>query len=396
VPARRRVGPVILGSLAALAPLSIDLYLPALPQLGDDLHASTSAVQLTLTACLLGLGIGQLVAGPLADTVGRRPPLLVGLAGFVVSSALCALAPNVAVLCLLRFLQGATGSAGLVIGRAVVRDVYGPAATRMFALLLLVTGVAPVVAPLIGAQALRVTDWRGMFVVLAGLGAILLAATAGGLRESLAPEERRPGGLRETATSLRQLAADRLFMAHVGAFALAFGALFGYIAASPFVLEDLHGVSPQLFSVIFAANAACLIVAAQVVGHLADRVAPARLMGLGIGLLAVGAVILVVAAAAGGLALLLTGTVAVSVANGIVVPTATALAMAGHGAVAGAASAILGLTQFAVAAVVAPLVGVAGDDTALPMALVIAACAAGTLLAGRVASSALPPAPSAS
>ena len=284
---------VILGSLTALAPLAIDLYLPALPALGDDLGASTSLVQLTLTACVVGLGVGQLVAGPLADRYGRRPPLLVGLAGFAVSSGVCALAPTVEILVGLRFVQGATGAAGLVIARAVVRDVYGPAATRIFAALLLVTGLAPVVAPIVGAQMLHFTTWRGTFVVLLGLGVALLVATWLGLGESLAPDQRRADGLRATLVTLRGLVADRSFMPYVACFALTFGAFFAYISASPFVLEDIHGVSPQVFSAIFAVNSAALIGAAQVAGHVSGRlVEPHRLLYGGVGLVAISAVAL--------------------------------------------------------------------------------------------------------
>jgi DHA1 family bicyclomycin/chloramphenicol resistance-like MFS transporter len=376
---------VILGSLTALAPLSIDLYLPALPALGDDLGASTSLVQLTLTACVVGLGVGQLVAGPLADRYGRRPPLLAGLAGFAVSSGVCALAPTVEILVGLRFVQGATGAAGLVIARAVVRDVYGPAATRIFAALLLVTGLAPVVAPIVGAQMLHFTTWRGTFVVLLGLGVALLVATWLGLGESLAPDRRRADGVRATLVTLRRLVADRSFMPYVACFALTFGAFFAYISASPFVLEDIHGVSPQVFSAIFAVNSAALIGAAQVAGHVSGRlVEPHRLLFGGVGLVAICAVaLLAIVLAGGGLWPLLVCLLGIAVANGIVVPTATVLAMAGHGHVAGSASALLGLCQFGLAGILAPLVGVAGSDSAVPMAVVIAACGLGALAATR-------------
>ena len=375
----------ILGSLTALAPLSIDLYLPALPALGDDLGASTSLVQLTLTACVVGLGVGQLVAGPLADRYGRRPPLLIGLAGFAVSSGVCALAPTVEILIGLRFVQGATGAAGLVIARAIVRDVYGPAATRIFAALLLVTGLAPVVAPIVGAQMLHFTTWRGTFVVLLGLGVALLVLTWLGLGESLAPDQRRADGLRATLVTLRGLVADRSFMPYVACFALTFGAFFAYISASPFVLEDIHGVSPQVFSAIFAVNSAALIGAAQVAGHVSGRlVEPHRLLYGGVGIVAISAVaLLAIVAAGGGLWPLLVCLLGIAAGTGIVVPTATVLAMAGHGQVAGSASALLGLCQFGLAGILAPLVGVAGSDSALPMAVVMAVCGLGALASAR-------------
>jgi DHA1 family bicyclomycin/chloramphenicol resistance-like MFS transporter len=373
---------VILGALTALAPLSIDLYLPALPELGEDLSASTSLVQLTLTACVVGLGVGQLVAGPLADAFGRRPPLLVGLAGFAVSSGLCALAPSVELLVVLRLVQGATGAAGLVIARAVVRDVYGPEATRIFAALLLVSGLAPVIAPLVGGQMLHFTTWRGTFVVLLGLGVVLLAVTWLGLGESLPRERRRSDGLPATLATLARLSADRSFMPYVACFALTFGAFFAYISASPFVLQDIHGVSPQLFSVIFAVNSAALIGAGQIVGHVAERVGAHRLLTAGVWLVAAcGAVLVLVVALGAGLWPLLACLMGIAIATGMVIPPATVLAMAGHGHVAGSASALLGLAQFGLAGILAPLVGLGGSDTALPMAIVIVACGAGAVAA---------------
>jgi len=380
-PARRGVLLVVmLGALTALAPLSIDLYLPALPELGDDLSASTSLVQLTLTACVVGLGVGQLVAGPLADRFGRRPPLLIGVAGFAVSSGLCAVAPSAELLVALRLVQGAAGAAGIVIARAIVRDVYGPEATRIFAALLLVSGLAPVVAPLVGAQMLHFTTWRGTFVVLLGLGVLLLAATWLWVGESLPRARRRSDGPRATLRTLGRLAGDRSFMPYVACFALTFGAFFAYISGSPFVLQDLHDVSPQVFSVIFAVNSVALIGAGQIVGHVAGRLGSRRLLDAGLWLVAdCGVALAVVVAAGGGLWPLLACLLGIAIATGMVIPTATVLAMAGHGHVAGSASALLGLAQFGLAGVLAPLVGLGGSETALPMAIVIAACGVGAL-----------------
>jgi DHA1 family bicyclomycin/chloramphenicol resistance-like MFS transporter len=276
--------------------------------------------------------------------------------------------------------QGATGAAGLVIARAVVRDVYGPQATRIFAALLLVSGLAPVIAPLVGAQMLHFTTWRGTFVVLLGLAVALLAVTWLGLGESLPRERRRGDGLRATLATLVRLSADRSFMPYVACFALTFGAFFAYISASPFVLQDIHGVSPQVFSVIFAVNSAALIGAGQIVGHIAERVGAHRLLNTGIWLVATcGGLLVVVVAAGAGLWPLLACLMGIAIATGTVIPPATVLAMAGHGHVAGSASALLGLAQFGLAGILAPLVGLGGSDTALPMALVIAACGLGAL-----------------
>jgi DHA1 family bicyclomycin/chloramphenicol resistance-like MFS transporter len=380
---------VILGSLVALAPLAIDLYLPALPQMSHDLHASVSTVQLTLTTCLLGLGLGQLVAGPLADTLGRRRPLLVGLAAFVVASALCAAAPSIGVLCALRLIQGAAGAAGIVIAFAVVRDLYGAGAARIFALLMLITGVAPVVAPLVGAQVLRVTNWRGTFVILVALGVALLVFTAIGLRETLSPERRRPGGLGATLRTLRALTTDGSYMPFAIAYALAFSAMFAYIAGSPFVLEDIHGLSPQLFSVVFAVNSIGLVAASQVSGHVVDRAGPTALLRIGLAAQGTAAVALMaVVATDAGLALLLVCLFFVMTANGFVLPNAMGLALTHQGQAAGSASALIGLLQFGLGGALSPLVGIAGRDSAVPMAVCIVTCAVGAptvLLLARAA-----------
>jgi DHA1 family bicyclomycin/chloramphenicol resistance-like MFS transporter len=375
----RRLGlVVILGSLVALAPLSIDLYLPALPEISRDLHAPASTVQLTLTACVLGLGLGQLVAGPLADALGRRRPLLVGLAAFVVGSALCAAAPSIAVLCVLRLIQGAAGAAGIVIAFAIVRDLYGRGTARMFALLMLITGVAPVVAPVVGAQALRVTTWRGTFVILVVLGAALLLFTAIGLRETLPPERRRPGGFGATLRTLHGLTTDRTYIPFAVAYALAFGAMFAYIAGSPFVLEDIHGLSPQLFSVVFAVNSAGLVAAAQVSGHIVDRAGAPRLLRIGLAAqAAAGVALMAVVASDAGLAPLLVCLFFVITANGFVLPNAMGLALTHQGDAAGSASALIGLLQFGLGGVLSPLVGIAGSDSAVPMAVCVVACAVG-------------------
>jgi MFS transporter, DHA1 family, multidrug resistance protein len=374
---------LILGSLSAFGPLSIDMYLPGLPQLSRDLGASPSAIQLTLTACLTGLALGQLVAGPLSDRYGRRRPLLAGVAAYAVASALCALAPSVALLVLLRLVQGAAGAAGIVIARAAVRDLHaGDAAARFFATLMLVNGLAPILAPVVGAQLLKVTDWRGVFVVLAAIGALLLSAVALGLRETLPAERRRAGGVRETATTLRRLAADRVFVGYALAAGLAFGAMFAYISGSPFVVQDIYGASPQGFSAVFAVNALGIVTAAQISGRLVGRVSPRRLLWTGLGLGATGGVALLVVVAVGGLGLaaVLVPLFAVVSSIGLVLPNASALALADHPTTAGSASALIGVLQFAVGALVAPLVGIAGKGTAVPMGVVIATLGVGAVV----------------
>jgi MFS transporter, DHA1 family, multidrug resistance protein len=377
---------LILGALSAFGPLSIDMYLPGLPALGRSLDAPAWAVQLTLTACLAGLALGQIVAGPLSDRFGRRGPLLAGVAAYAVASLLCALAPSVAVLVPLRFAQGIAGAAGIVIARAIVRDMHsGVAAARFFSLLMLVNGLAPILAPVIGGQVLSVTSWRGVFLVLTAIGALLFLATATGLRETLPPEKRHPGGVTETVRTFGRLLADRAFLGHALACGLAFGAMFAYISGSPFVLQDIYGASPQLFSVMFACNALGLVAASQANRALLRRVEPGAILRGALSVQALAALMLLGVVAAGGGVWPLVALLFVVVASlGFVFPNATALALADHPRVAGSASGLLGVLQFIVGAATAPLVGVGGTDTALPMALTIAALAVGGVLAGTV------------
>ncbi len=365
---------LILGALSAFAPLSIDMYLPALPALGRGFGVSAAQVQLTLSACLLGLALGQLVAGPLSDALGRRRPLLVGVAAYTVASLLCVLAPSVGALVAVRFVQGLAGAAGIVIARAVVRDRYaGVAAARYFSLLMLVNGLAPILAPIIGGQLLRVTSWRGVFVVLAAIGALLLLATASGLDETLAPADRHTGGLPATLSTFRRLLADRFFVGYALSSGLSFAAMFAYIAGSPFVLQDIYGLSPQLFSLVFGVNALGIMAASQINGQLVGRVPLPRLLAMGLTGTALGG-IAVLAAVLGHVGLIgVTPALFVVVSSqGIVLPNATSLALSGHPSTAGSASALLGVLQYVIGAAAAPLVGVGGTATALPMAVVIA------------------------
>lgn len=366
---------VILGSLSAFAPLSIDMYLPAFPSLAADLHAGPSAVQLTLTACLVGLAVGQLLVGPLSDTLGRRRPLLVGLACYTVLSAACLVAPSVWALAGLRLLQGFGGSAGLVIATAAVRDRYaGVAMARYLSTLMLVNGMAPIVAPLVGSQLLRFTSWRGVFVVLTGVGLVLLVACLLWLDESLPPDRRRAGSLRDTLRSFGVLTRDRTFVGYALAGGLAFAAMFAYIAGSSFALQDIFGLSPQQFGLVFGTNALGIVAVGQLNRWLVDRYSPHRLLAVGLGAACVGGVLVLVSVLAGwGLPALLPGLFAVVSAIGIILPNTRALATVDYPDLAGTSSALLGVYQFAVGGVVAPLIGIGGTGTALPMVAVIAA-----------------------
>jgi MFS transporter, DHA1 family, multidrug resistance protein len=365
---------VLLGALSTFGPLSMDMYLPGLPAMARDLSAPAWAAQLTITTSMLGLAGGQLVAGPISDAFGRRRPLLVGLAAYMATSLLCAMAPNVWMLLLLRLGQGCAGAAGIVIARAVVRDLHtGVEAARFFAMLMLVAGLAPILAPLVGGELLHVTDWRGIFVVLGAIGALLLLAAWWLLAETLEEHDRHGGGLVATLGVFGGLVRDRTFMGYVLSAGLTFAAMATYIAGSPFVLQDIHGVSPQLFSVLFALNAGGIMLASQVSRALVGRHGPRRLLDAGVAIGAAGGAGVLVSVVAGlGLGGLLPSLFVMVSSIGLVLPNAAALALADHPRTAGSASALLGLAQFAIGAMAAPLGGVAGSHTALPMGIVMA------------------------
>ena len=255
---------VVLGLLTMFGPLSLDLYLPALPQLADDRGVSASAAQLSITACLVGLAVGQLVAGPLSDRLGRRRPLMLGLLAYLLASVACALAPSVTVLVVLRLIQGLVGAAGIVISRAIARDLYsGRELMIFFSRLLLIAGLAPVIAPILGGQLSRVMSWRGIFGVLAVFGAVLLLAGWFGLRETLPPERRIVGRFRRTLHGYNTLVHDRFFVGCALSSGLAGASMFAYIAGSTFVLQRIYGMSPQGFSLVFGCISLGLIAAAQ-------------------------------------------------------------------------------------------------------------------------------------
>ena len=373
---------LILAALSALAPISMDAYLPALPELGYDLDASASATQATLTACLIGLGAGQLLAGPLSDSLGRRRPLLVGLAAFTAASVLCALAPSIWTLITLRLLQGIAGGAGIVIARAVARDLFsGSALARYLALMMTAANVAPVLAPLIGAQFLHFTSWRGVFVAVGIFGAALLAGAAARLAESLPRERRHPAGLARTSATFRRLLADSSFVGYLLCCGLPFAAMFAYIAGSPFVLQDIHGLSATEFSLVFAVNSIGIMAASRLSAALVRRVSPRRVLAAGLIACAVGSLgVLLAVVLDAGLAGLLPPLFVMVSSVGLALPNATALALADHEREAGSASALVGVGQFVTGAAVAPLVGVAGPGTALPMAILIAICGTAALL----------------
>lgn len=366
---------VILGALSAFGPFSIDMYLPALPSLSRDFGGSASEAQLTLSACLLGLALGQTIAGPISDALGRRHPLLIGLVAYAIASLLCVFAPSISMFIILRFIQGLAGAAGIVIARAIVRDLHsGVAAARYFSLLMLVNGLAPILAPLFGGFLLRFTSWHGVFIILAIIGTLLFLTASFGLGETLPVESRESGGLSATLTTFRGLLTTRSFVGYALSCGLAFAAMFAYISGSPFVLQDIYGISPQLFSVMFGTNALGLLLVGQLNGRLVGRVSPLRLLTVGLLATATGGIALLLAVVGGlGLVGILLSLFVVVSGLGFVLPNATALALAGRPSIAGSASALIGVLQFAIGAAAAPLVGAWGIKTALPMGSVIAA-----------------------
>jgi DHA1 family bicyclomycin/chloramphenicol resistance-like MFS transporter len=381
---------VLIGTMSIFGPLCIDMYLPALPQINRDLHASASAVQLTLTACLIGIALGQLLIGPVSDRLGRRLPLLIGLASFVFASLACAVAPNIYALIIFRLIQGMGGAAGIVISRSIVRDLHsGVALARFFATLMLATGVGPVFAPQIGSWILAFTDWRGVFVVLAVFGLLLLVSAWWRVPETLPQDKRLTGSILSTLGTMVGVTRDRVFLGYVLACGLGMGATFAYIAGSSFVLQNVYGLSPLDYGLVFAVNACGLIIGAQVSGKLAGRFGASRLLTAGLTTMVVGGALLffVVQTRAVGLDGVIPSLWIVMFGFGFVGPNAAALAMQRYPHAAGSAAAVLGAFQFGMAALIAPLAGLGGTHDATPMVTLIlvlsaAAVASRFLLAG--------------
>jgi MFS transporter, DHA1 family, multidrug resistance protein len=356
---------LILGAFIALGPLTIDMYLPALPTIADELHTTESATQLTLTGTLLGLGLGQLVLGPLADALGRRRPLLIGTAVHLLASLLVLIAPNVLVLGLLRVLQGAGAAAGAVICLAIVRDLFvGRAAATMLSRMMLVLAVSPVLAPALGGGLLTFTSWRGVFVALAAVSLFLLFAGRIALPETLPPARRRTVGVRSTLRGYADLLHDRVYVGLVLVAGLTMAGLFAYVSGSSFVYQDQYGLGEQAFALLFAAGAVWLIGATQLNPVMLRRWSPQQLLlGSTVAGAVTGGVLLAIAATGtGGLWGVVVPLWAMLACCGVALPNAPTLALARHGDAAGTAAALVGAIQFGIGAITSPLVGVLGND----------------------------------
>ncbi|WP_216898342.1 multidrug effflux MFS transporter [Nocardia alni] len=363
---------VVLGLLSAVAPFATDMYLPSFTGMAANLHTGASSVQLTLTTFLVGLAAGQLVIGPLSDRFGRRRPLLLATAIATVATVAIAIAPTIWVLIVLRFVQGFAGAAGIVIARAVAADrVGGVAAARIFTLFASITGIAPVIAPLLGGVLAKV-GWRAEFWVLSGIFLVMFLGSLAIVPESLPPERRHGGGLAATGRTLWGLLRDRGYVGYILAFAFGFAALMSYISASPFVLQDVLGLTTTEYTVDFAVNAFGMVTLGLIVSRLVKRVRPQTILTIGQAVVLIfGAILLsLLAAHAPVWAVLPVLFVMVSSVT-MIMGTASALAVGRARQSAGSASALLGALQFVLGALVSPMVGLGGSDTGIPMGMLI-------------------------
>jgi len=362
---------VVLGLLTIFGPISMDLYLPVLPALTAELGSVTSAAQLTITACLLGLAIGQVIAGPLSDRFGRRRPLLIGVAAYVLTSALCALSPTIETLVVARLVQGLAGAVGIVIAQAAGRDVYsGARLVRYYGRLTVLGGLAAIIGPVIGGQLAAVTDWRGLFLFLAAVGAVILGASAVIFRETLPREQRVTGERGQMKHDFRRLLSDRTFLGAVLVTGFVNAALFAYLSGATFVLQGIYALSPQQYSYAFGLNSLGFMVFGYLAGRLSERSEKGTLVA-GLVMCLLGAAGLL-ATATLHLPLIAVILSLLTMVSGVAVttPPATSLALANYPHVAGTASSLLGLARFAFGGLAAPLVGLGGADDAVPLGLV--------------------------
>ncbi len=369
---------LILGALTAIAPLAIDMYLPALPEIARNLGIEVGAVQLTLSIFMIGVAVGQAFYGPIADRWGRRGPLLVGMGVFSLAAVGCACAQSMKALLFWRLVMALGGSASMVIPRAVVRDRFEEKdSARVYSVLMLILGISPILAPTLGGWMLGVTGWRGIFWVLGAIGIACSAAVAWGMPESLPREQRMRGGIGLVLRTYGELLTNRRFLGAVLAAGCTLGALFAYLTASSFVFIELHHLTPQQYAMVFGFNAIGMIAASQINRWLVDRFSLWQVLSAAFLTNVVSGLLLVLSAATGwgGLTALIALIFVSMSAAGVIFPNISALAMSPFGKVAGSASALLGVFQFGVGALSGALVGVFHNGTSLPMAIGLASCA---------------------
>ena len=360
---------LLLGVLSAFGPFVVDLYLPSLPQLATFFETSASMTQLTLTTAMIGLAVGQLLLGPLSDKFGRKIPLIISLVIYIISTVLIVYAPNIEAMIVLRVIQGLSSAGSVVISRAVATDLYrGREMTRFFGLLMTINGIAPIISPILGSLLLEYISWKGVFVFLALIGVVVLFFCFR-LKESLSVENRLQGSIFATFSTFGVIIKNRLFMSYVGIESFLLGAMFAYIAASPFILQSFYGLSAFIFSLCFGANGAALVIGANIGGKLPNRQA-----------LAIGVLAFVVAALYTIAVLIIQpywlfveiGFFAMLLLMGITFPAISTLAMESERQYAGSASALLGFAPFFLGGIVSPLVGI--GNIFYSTALVILSC----------------------
>lgn len=372
---------VFLGMLTAITPLATDLYLPALPIMPGELNTTASNIQMTIGIMTFGVAIGQLFGGPISDTMGRKLPLIIGNLLCVISGIICAYAPSIEILLLGRFLQGLTGSVGVVISKAIARDfASGQELTKLFALLMMVNGLAPVLAPLVGGQLLLFTTWRVIFVILALFSTILLVGSFL-FRESLPKEKRITGGIGTAAKNYIKLIKDKPFLGQTLIQLFAFGAFFSYISGSSFVYQNIFQLSAQEFSYLFGINSCGIILASAISGRISNVITSKQLLTFSLWQLTIGSLLFLVAM------LLEWPLIPVTIILFFTVCTVSlfgsasfSMAMTSYGKMAGSASAILGFASMFAAGIVSPLVGIGGDHTGIPMGITMLVCAVLSLL----------------
>ncbi len=374
---QRLVYILVLGALTALGPFTIDLYLPAFPTIEADLGVSTAVIQLTLTATTLGFALGQLLVGPWSDRVGRRMPLIIATTLHVFASLGVAIAPSVELLMLFRVLQGVGTAAGAVVAMAIVRDLFGGLPlVRMLSRLALVNGLAPILAPLIGSQLLLIMPWRGIFWILAAYGIVVLLAAIFFIVETLPPARRADLGHSTTRQRYRALLTDRVFVGVAIVSGMTFTGLFAYLSASSFLFQDVYGLDPQQYGLLFAVNSIGIVSGVQASAYLARFIGPQWiLLGAVAALIIAASAIVVLDANGAGLVGILVPLFFFITACGFTFPATQVLALANHGGEAATAASVLGALNFGLAGLISPIVGVFGIDNAIPMASVMG-CAA--------------------
>jgi DHA1 family bicyclomycin/chloramphenicol resistance-like MFS transporter len=364
---------VFLGLMTAMAPLSTDMYLPALPTMQVDMGISASLAQMTLTMTMLGMALGQIFAGPLRDRYGRKGPLTIRMLVFTLTTVGCVLAENITVFLFFRFMAGFAGASGIVIARAIARDVCeGPELTKFFAMLMMVNGLAPILAPVIGGQILLFTSWRGVFVMLVLVGIFQLLATL--MYQETLPVDKRIPGLKDSFAKFPQLLKDRYFLGHCLVQCFVFGAFFSYLAGSSFIFQNIFHVSPQTYSLIFGGIGAGLLLSGMLPARLAGRVPDEKLLHVSLVLPLLGSVLLFIAFYfQAGMAIILPVLFLTIVPLSVMGAASFSLALSRQGKNAGSASALIGFFSMILGGCMMPLVGIAGENTALPMCVIMIA-----------------------